>query len=116
MTREELIAKVEGLTAPAREMDVEIARFVSGVSSKFDLVIATPYTSSVDAVLALIQERLPGWSVNISYGGDGDWTAVIWEKARPYDPDHAASPTPALALLAATLRALPDIGKEDDPT
>ena len=60
------------------------------------------YTASVDAVLELIAEVLPGWLAFLSQQPDG-WSAEVTEG---FGQAGGYGPTPALALLAATLRAL----------
>jgi hypothetical protein len=66
---------------------------------------------SVDAALALIADRLPGWDYHIAYNArSGMHMVAMW---RGDDLGHkGASKSLARALLAATLEA---IAKEQQP-
>lgn len=80
------------------------------------------YTASLDAAIALVEAKLPGWqiiTVTKRWTGPGspqsDWGAdarTHWAEAHLRMSEHgyvysdARAPTPALALLAAMLRAL----------
>lgn len=69
-----------------------------------------PLTQSLDAALALAERVLPGWAWMVRgshYDGDEASRARVWQ---PYaDPPagdfDALSPTPALALCAAIVKA-----------
>lgn len=65
-------------------------------------------TASLDAALALVERVLPGWAVDITrFSRTGLGRARLWQNydgLREYCCDRAA--TPALALLAAMLKAL----------
>lgn len=73
------------------------------------------YTASLDAVVALIEERLPAWQV---YGFTNEWTGIkrpgngvevrAWVRrgVHSYVIAEAKAATNARALLAATLRAI----------
>ncbi len=68
------------------------------------------YMASVDAVLELISEVLPGWSVDAlcdrqEFIEAGDWRGAVRSDVTCNVVNGFAA-TPALALLAATLRAL----------
>lgn len=82
---------------------------------------AKPYTASVDAALALVERVLPGWGVVITKPLDGGGYAEVFSReGLSFDPNgdknvslgewlEQGKPqreTPALALLAAMLRAL----------
>ncbi len=66
------------------------------------------YTSSVDAVLALIEEKLPGTAGTVSFGRDDPQVAFIdYYDADQHDwQEDAKGATPALALLICLLTAL----------
>ena len=67
--------------------------------------LATGYTSSVDADIALIERVLPGWQINMHHYGEGSTIAEasIGNRATA-KPINA--PTLPLALVAAALSAL----------
>ncbi|WP_300379547.1 hypothetical protein [Henriciella sp.] len=68
------------------------------------------YTQSLDAALALVEEKLPGWAVaNLAQQDDRTWWAELRRgQLTSYTGVAAAmtAPTPALALLIALLTAL----------
>lgn len=61
------------------------------------------YTASLDAALALVDRVLPGWDWVREYGG----RMIVFNPASD-DTYGAKGSVPALALLAAMLRALAD--------
>lgn len=65
------------------------------------------YTSSLDAALALVEAKLPGWGWDMSTvrWGRGGYTASMHRPACN-DEISGCSPTPSLALLSALLSAL----------
>jgi hypothetical protein len=70
-------------------------------------------TASLDAVTALIAERLPGWSWSVSLSECGKHSAALMGRSHPTNKNASSEQigkpvgaTPALALLAALLRAL----------
>lgn len=64
---------------------------------------------SLDAAVALVEKMLPGWAwgVHVNLRAVGGFLAHVTERSpiRPM-PNIGAAPTPALALIAALLRAL----------
>lgn len=128
-----LAARVEALTGPDREVDVEVARLLRPdwqiindmMIDDFGYAIGLPrLTASVDAVLALIARELPGWAWSVSMihaaflaEGELPFVASIMSSARVVLPGMpelaydtlsskaATGATPALALLSAALRA-----------
>lgn len=69
-------------------------------------------TSSLDAVLSLIEAKLPGWSwENGSVGGKRGWAAMCDERQANHVGSNA--PTPARALLSAALRAIQESRNAD---
>ncbi len=101
----DLIAKLEALDGPSREVDGEIATDVDG----FDHLVPK-YTASLDATVALVERALPGSSWEARRTGFGNGQASVWypmEQPRPgttIRADHKSSP--AIALLIAALKAL----------
>jgi hypothetical protein len=66
------------------------------------------FTASLDAALALVERVLPGWDICLSrVKGDEavTWNAVVGEPDS-FSGSEATSPTPALALCLAALKAL----------
>jgi len=72
---------------------------VSGSAS----VMIRDYTSSLDAVLSLMEAKLPGWAWQAGSSDGGSIARVAQDGLRRAD---GVAATPARALLAATLRAL----------
>jgi hypothetical protein len=91
------------------------------------------YTTNLNAVLALIAEKLPGWSPSIAHvpeyhrnPGDPEWTAEIAGNFREvqygwgepaevvYDHHNSEAASPARALLTAALTALLALNAKDD--
>lgn len=79
---------------------------------------APQFTASIDAVLALVERKLPDhWGVGffkasympeIGYKGEGRYCGEVWHVASPYTKITSKKTTagPALAILAALLAAL----------
>lgn len=82
---------------------------------------APAYTASVDAALALVERKLPGWGWGVAMNGvktgertpegyprygDGFKAHVTKRNAIRTMPEIAAAPTPALAIILALLKAL----------
>ena len=107
----ELLKQIEASTGADRELDLNLY---------YALELNKPaplphYTSSIDAAVALVQKMLPMsvWSIYnsdpkcLTTGG----SAFIYADSDDDDAFRAAGASPALALLAAMLRAL--IKKEE---
>lgn len=104
-------------TATGKEWDITEARVNGG---RLEEVPA--FSASLDAALALVELMLPGWGAEVGYParlgqhGGRPW-ADVWasrddsrypwaaRQMRP-TPCHSNAATPALAILAALLRAL----------
>lgn len=109
----EIIARLEKATGADQEIDQLIAVFVSIIKNPERKVVAvancTPYTSSLDAIVGLIERALPGCGDIVAF-----IPYVTDEKRRAYGavilPDRqrieANAPTRALALCLAFARAL----------
>lgn len=128
MNLPDLIAKVEGLRGPNREVDFWLTVRVfapcdytdAELQADIDLVgiegmaIEAPYTASIDAAVALVEKVLPGWMWGLTQGSpaedDGrEFQGNIWPGEQPFPSDmevFAYHPVPALALILALLRAL----------
>jgi hypothetical protein len=102
----ELIERLEKATGPDRELDAAIRDALYSPSAR---VGWPPYTASLDAALALVEEKLPCQWVRLDY-----WTDINIERPRASilpkgELIHgfaAHGATLPLALLLALLRAL----------
>lgn len=122
MTLSPLIEKLKAAEAGSRELDAEIAKALGqphGMREEVDVESRTiiewdctgRYTTSLDAIVALVEEKLPGhhWSVSrqCEYpalaGRDHRFAAFVGNYGTP---KRAEGPTPALALCIALLRAM----------
>ena len=117
-----LAERVEEASGADREIECTIAKAIgwlppkgsSGAYTSSPWAWCPNWSSSLDAVVALIAERLPGksWTVNSS-GFGGSWARLHDPMRQPgfgADYPRADAATPALALLAAALRALASEG------
>lgn len=136
---EELIARVEGASGPDQEIDAAIAcifapsyrELLPHWSPEQRQMMIPAYTSSLDAIVALIEEKLPGWMWRVATCSVSDDAWVAPDFNHPELGDHylqylspadGSDPTewwlevtdvdrrppgqPALALCAAFLKAL----------
>lgn len=113
----DLIARVEAATGPARVLD-RILFETLGTPSRERLGRghAPEFTASVDAALALIERALPLGYPSLyrnylpeRYDGEAkEWSCdlSIVGGSAPYNVFEAEAHTPALALIAALLKAL----------
>lgn len=118
----ELLARVEAATGADRELDFAIYRIafnakqVGGDSGVREAWLpgyvypheAKPYTASLDAALALVERVLPGYFLQMERcrpGGESIAGKPWWARLNSHH-DSATGSTPALALLAAMLRAI----------
>lgn len=68
------------------------------------------FTGSLDAAAAFVEAVLPGWGWEVSrHPGQAFACANVWAPVGVFDPGYShvdsSAPTPALALVLATLRA-----------
>lgn len=135
MTLSELIERVEKLDGPDRETDCEIAWLTDwnitgrhggqwrdafpqwrGDESRTNQAAnnwgVPMFTASLDAAIALTERVLSGqeWSV-----GYPDTLGSAWGKVRtgPLQSIQDSAPSPAIALILATLRALSAQERDD---
>ncbi len=95
----------------------ETAQWVTGGYGGYGFPYVDEYTASVDAALELVGRVCPGWFWSVEWCdrsgyGDGPVMALAqvappkeWRKLMPNHGGVAWANTPALALLAALLRA-----------
>lgn len=120
----DLLARVEGLTGPDREVDALIFDHFSpprtdgphppegfgGPPSDFGRW-DPEFTASLDAVLALVERVRPGWYPEVCKNYQGDpprvpaWSSDLCAPDRQ-ETFEASAATPALALLCALLKSL----------
>ena len=98
---DDLISAVEAATGADREIDRAVRRHFNPTEA-----VNNEYTSSIDAVVALIRREMPGAEIALSGCGDF-YEASVW---LPPEPGHEGSSgmkpyRAALALLLAFLRA-----------
>lgn len=104
MSLEDLLKRVESCSGPDRALDAAIRDALYAPEHRGAWL---PYTSSLDAALALVREKLPNAEFQISYI-TGEW----WANVDGLSWNHRD--VPALALLAALLRALSNGSKEGE--
>lgn len=119
-----LAADVEAAEGPDRELDVRVhAALKLGHAMEdipgwpwpaIDRWAALPYTASVDAALALMRGKLPGWSYHLQQSFSGRVAARLYDPDEDYDeelplpsfPARGDAPTLTRAIVAAVLRAV----------
>lgn len=108
MTLADIIKRVEGATGPDTKLDVAILRSLAdGVDASITYL---PITASVDVVIYLIGEKMPGWGWRVEHAQDrvravGTMMGPTKNDKEWSHHEHGAAPTPAIALLLAFLRA-----------
>lgn len=130
MTLQDLLTRVEAASGPDREIDVYIALWQGwtlhtdeadpvyrGVVSEWwkdpaDKDWSTTsnppdYTASIDAAVALVEKKLPGWIWWVSATPSASLDVAEARAGMPYQRVESNNcATPPLALLAALLKAL----------
>jgi hypothetical protein len=118
----DLLSKLRSAEAGSRELDAEIALvlgwqyrtpvWVSPTGATFfSLPRTTEWTTSIDAIVALIEEKLPGRGHGYLPGffGPGTWAGIIADTTGVVDLKTAVierGGTPAIAICLALLTAL----------
>lgn len=98
----DLLERVKGASGPDREIDRAVYNIA--VPRDEQRIIAPLYTASLDAVVALVERKLPGWDWIIGKTNGG---LTIHAQLGPESLGYICfGETPALALLAALLSAL----------
>lgn len=118
MTLSEIIERLEKANGPSKELDFWLSVRVfdpcdyttEELQRDIDLVgidgmhIDAPFTSSVDAAIALAEKVLPGEPVIMG------WAQTLetrpWARVGAWSAPDATGQTPALALVTAVLSAL----------
>lgn len=116
MTLTHLIERCESGDGPDQLLNVQIenalgmAKFHQahwGVSFDQVRVGVLPLTSSLDAVVSLIEQKLPGWCWSCERMTESRYEASVFTAVKSWDDLRSGEArSPARALLAACLRAL----------
>ncbi len=117
-----LLERVEKAEGPDEEVDMQLCLLaypeIMAVSEKRDdgfwyhkqwgrMSVPANYTASIDAAVALVEKMLPGWTGHLDFGGSQACAYAIRPLTEgPLVEHRAFATTPALALIAALLRAL----------
>ena len=115
----ELISRLEAASEGSRELDILIARAVGGtlVDGRFERSASwgnvVQATTSLDAITALTEEKLPGWRKSLEEywrhddpeQGRGGWEVSLFEPARAVNV-YAAHADECLARCIALLKAI----------
>lgn len=113
----DLVERLEKAEVGSREMDLAIWAdhvAVPRAPRPASLNVTPPaYTTSLDAIVGLIGEKLPGWTWDAGdrfYGSDWDlaWARVYPHRHQGAGTGNVTAKTPPLALCRALLRALKD--------
>lgn len=101
-----LADRIESLTGPSREVDLEIHNSPFPPSLHYRLSANTPaFTASLDAAMALVPEGLGREAFFLQRNSHGQCFADVWTDAEFNRYVKGKAATPALALCAAALRA-----------
>jgi uncharacterized protein YmfQ (DUF2313 family) len=105
-----LIERVEAASAPDREIDLFIMRWVENIGG--DASNAEPYTASIDAAMTLLPGPDWEWSLEVQVGHhvsrESECMIAIAKVGDPMRGWESTAATTALALCAAALRARKD--------
>lgn len=112
MTLLELADAVEKAAGPDSDLDVAIAKALAGPSGNY---FPRSYTASIDAARTLVPEGR-SWSIEANVetfdandnliSDSGSIARIYHEGSKRWADDPSYAATPALALTAASLRAL----------
>ena len=108
----ELLERVKAATGPDRELDGNIYNALKPDYAAWAAMERNttfffwrdvfPYTGSIDAALALVERKLPGWEWQVRRTG----YAELHHPTHHLKDEIGRAATPALAILAALLSAL----------
>lgn len=103
MTLSEIIERLGKATGPNYALEREIQ---DALEPDRKIHVPRPYTSSVDAAIALAEKVLPGEPVNMGWAQTPETRP--WARVGAWSAPDATGPTPALALTTAIVSALRD--------
>jgi hypothetical protein len=95
-----LLEKVRSAQGPDRALDWHVADATGHES------FVPAYTASIDAALALVERKLPGWRVAMYTDGEGKGPCCLALRGDEPVKANCQAPTLPLAILAAMLTAL----------
>lgn len=105
-----LIARLEALESPSPMVDLAIWEALNKDRAlEEEPCLAYDFCYSLEAAVALTERVLPGWAFRLESGTP---TAQLWEcddrgwHKSGMDQHVGTGPTPAIALILATLKAL----------
>lgn len=121
---EELLKRVEAAKEADRALDIDLAdalldaashlryhawrglqpRHTTPTARDFWRSYAGKYTCSLDAALALVEEKLPGCEMMVWRDQESAWAAEICDGKQTFS--NTSGKTPALVVIEALLRAL----------
>ncbi len=119
-TIDELIERVEKATGPDRGIDAAMFRVdqpdlarsspwpqftIDQDEGRDDFKAIPRYTASIDAALALMERKLPGWRISMDQMEDG-WDTDLSEPGNRSGVFNATRKTLPLAIILALLIAL----------
>lgn len=105
-----LAERCEQAAGPDRELDRESC--LAARNGRWISPTAVPaYTASLDAAMSLVPE---GWRWCVDVSARGDHTAFVENRAGNWATPYCLAATPALALTAASLRAIASTKGQDD--
>lgn len=133
MTRSEILRRLEKATGPSVDLDADIYEVLGHAVKRRPERVVGAYRShytrswvyqdrqtnrwiamdrlsaSLDASIALVEKMLPGWGWNV-HSQNGEHDATTWTPNKTAAPSHyqVAGPTPAIAILIALFRSLPE--------
>ena len=113
----ELSRRVSEAEGPSRELDGEVHFYLRGgmpTFSRGEFLTGPRYTASLDAVVALIAEKLPGHDQGSETQGLAAY-GFVWERGMKDETlMHAEGKTEINARLAAALLAIHERNKSYD--
>jgi len=114
----ELIKRLQALTAPCREVQADIHCLVDGWerrwNEKLEITLfwkggrwisygsIPPYLSSIDSAMTLVPE---GWDWQLQSSDTGDFLSCFWSDKLGINDIYERGVTPAIALCIAALKA-----------
>lgn len=104
---DEILERLEAASEGSRKLDYAIKHWLETNTDDeyWKLRVAADWTTSIDAALALAERVLPGWGFFLRKDKDGCNCGLVYPEASFVTPGCGTSPTPALALCIAILRA-----------
>lgn len=67
---------------------------------------SSPYSSSIDAAVALVEKMLPGWGYYLRSDKEGNGCGLVYPDAFRVTPAHCMAATAPIAILLALFHAI----------